>query len=418
MLKQLRLAKELELKRSKLTEILTREAEHEVKSEELVRAISESESAEDIQLVDASVEELETAKAELLEEKQEVEAAIEAVEEQLKELNKQAEEVVQSENKETKNTQIEERGNVKMTKQYLEIREVKDFYEGFRALKTRGVTGELLTVPQVVIDRVMVLAHDYATLYPIVEKINVKGEARVLIDVDESGATWMEMTGAFTPSEVGSITNIDFDGFKLGKLTTVHNSILQDSIINLDAYVTKKLAKAIAKSLDAAILNGKGASQKQPEGIITNLAADHKIVKPATSLADIVAPIGLIDTGEQAVGNIVAVMNRQTYYNHILALDVNANSNGKLVGTIPNLANPTILGLNVVFSAHMAPNEILFGDFQAYTLVVREDITIEKSEHAYFAEDQLAFRGKGRFDGKPTNANAFVLLTIATAPVA
>jgi hypothetical protein len=29
-----------------------------------------------------------------------------------------------------------------------------------------------------------------------------------------------------------------------------------------------------------------------------------------------------------------------------------------------------------------------------------------------FVEDQMAFRGKGRFDGKPTKNDAFALVTI------
>ena len=63
----------------------------------------------------------------------------------------------------------------------------------------------------------------------------------------------------------------------------------------------------------------------------------------------------------------------------------------------------------------MAADEVLFGDFQQYTLVERENITIDNSEHVRFVEDQMAFRGKGRFDGKPTKAEAFALVTITPA---
>lgn len=416
MLKQLRLAKELEMKRSKLNDLLTREQEYKQKADELATAITEAETEEDITLIDESVEELEAQKALLEAEKTEIESEIALVEAKLEEMTSQTEEVI--ENEETQTNEKLERGNVKMTNNYFETRSVKEFYEGLKELKTRAVTGGTLGVPQEVINKVMVLVHDLASVYPLVDTIKVKGEARVLIDVDEAGAVWMEQTGGFTASDTGSITNIDFDGFKLGKLTTIDNSILQDSIVNLDDYVTKKLAKAISKSLDAAILNGTGSANKQPEGIITKLDTSHKVSVVADSLAAVVAPIGLVDTGEQEVGEIKAVMNRKTYYNRILALNVGTNSAGQVVGTIPNLANPTLLGLNVVFSAHLAEDVVLFGDFSKYTLVEREDITIEKSEHAYFAADQLAVRGKGRFDGKPTNANAFVQVTLTDAPVA
>lgn len=413
MLKQLRLAKELELKCSKLESYQEKETSFKTRSEELERAINEAATEEDMKLVDEELNKLEQEKQELEEEKKPLEQAIQDLENELEDLKKQSEEVSKSE----EDKQVEERGHASMDK-YFELRSVKEFYENLRDLKTRGVTGSQLTVPQEVINRVMVKVNDYASLYPLVDKIKVKGTARVLIDTDETGATWMEMTSEFSKGDTGTITNIDFDGYKLGKLTTIDNSILQDSIINLDAYITQKIAKAIAKSIDSGILNGEGSSSKQPEGIITKLEGSNKVtVKDATSLAEIVAPIAKIDTGKDDVGEIVAVMNRTTYYNRILALNVGTNAQGQVVATLPNLASPTILGLKVIFSAHMTDDQVLFGDFTKYTLVEREDITIEKSEHAFFAQDQLAFLGKGRFDGKPTNKNAFALVTLEYTPV-
>lgn len=410
MLKQLRYAKELELKRSKLNELLTREQEYEKEAENLTNAINEAETEEDIALVDESVAKLEQEKAELEQEKAEIEKEIAEVEAKLSEINKQAEEVTGEE--EIKTNEKKERGNAKMANKYFETRSVVDFYDQLKGLQSRAVGGEGVTVPQQIIDKVMVLVNDFSSVKPLVETIKVKGTARVLIDVDESGATWMEMNAGFTPENTGSIAPVDFDGFKLGKLTNIDNSILQDSIVNLDDYVTKKIAKAIAKALDAAILKGQGETAKQPTGIIPSLDDTHKVSVAADTLASVVAPIGLVDTGEQSVGEIVAVMNRKTYYNRILGLNVGTNSQGQVVGAVPNLQTPSLLGLQVVFSAHMTENEVLFGDFKQYTLVEREDITIEKSTHANFAADQLAIRGKGRFDGKPTNADAFVLVTL------
>ena len=48
----------------------------------------------------------------------------------------------------------------------------------------------------------------------------------------------------------------------------------------------------------------------------------------------------------------------------------------------------------------MANDEVLFGEFEQYTLVERENIAIDNSEHVQFVQDQMAFRGKGRFNGK------------------
>lgn len=108
-------------------------------------------------------------------------------------------------------------------------------------------------------------------------------------------------------------------------------------------------------------------------------------------------------------------MNRKTYYNMFLEYTINVNSSGNVVGKLPNLAVPDFLGLRVVFNNFMPENQVLFGDFSKYTLVERENITIDKSEHYKFLDDKMTFLGKGRFDGKPTNNKAFALVTIKPA---
>jgi HK97 family phage major capsid protein len=249
-------------------------------------------------------------------------------------------------------------------------------------------------------------------LYPLVDKIKVKGTARILIDTDTTPANWIEQVGTIKTGDVGTITNIDFDGFKVGKITFVDNAILQDSIINLDAYVTKKIARAIALALDDAILNGTGAGDKQPQGIIPSIPQVNLVTVTSGKLVDIVKPIAKIDTGDDSTGEITAVMKRSTYYDKFLEYSINVNAEGNVVGKLPNLNAPDLLGLRVVFNNKMPANKVLFGEYEKYTLVEREDITIDKSEHVKFAEDQMAFRGKGRFDGKPTKTSAFVLVTL------
>jgi len=207
----------------------------------------------------------------------------------------------------------------------------------------------------------------------------------------------------------------------------VDNYLLQDSIINLDAYVTKKIARAIAKALDKAIVKGEGETKKQPLGIVTrlndalaspDLSATHLVSVDADVdlIKNLVKQIGLIDTGEDAVGEITVVMHRKTYYNRLVEFSIQVDSNGNIVGKLPNLRTPDLLGLRVVFNNNLDEDAVLLGEFEQYTLVERENITIDASEHVKFVEDQMAFRGKGRFDGKPVKPEAFVLVTI-TDPV-
>ncbi|MNV39605.1 Phage capsid family protein [compost metagenome] len=385
-------------------------------------AIDEAQTEEEISVVEESIGQLDTEKSELEEKKSTLEGEIAELEGELEQLKSKeptnhARSIKNNEN---------ERGVEGMHKyqvrellksgEYYKRSDVVEFYEQFKNL--RSVTGGELTIPEVVVNRIMDIMGDFTTLYPLVDKIRVKGTTRILVDTDTAAATWIEQNAAIPAGDVGTITNVDFDGFKVGKVTFVDNYLLQDSIVNLDEYVTKKIARAIAKALDLAILKGTGAVGKQPSGVIPSIPAGNQksVEADADLLKNLLQHIGLVDTGNDSVGEIVAVMKRQTYYNRLLGYSIQVDSNGNVVGKLPNLKNPDLVGLRVVFNQNMDLDKVLFGDFAQYTLVERESISIDSSEHVKFVEDQTAFRGKGRYDGKPVKPAAFAIVTITDVP--
>lgn len=427
MLKQLKLQAELKQRKSELSRLTEQKSGFSKRSADLAVSLEEAQEEKDIELVQSEIEALEkeTAESDVDTKISGVQAEITRIEGELQDIDERSKTPAPTPTQTKKEN--EERGSdLGMNKhqvrelvksgEYYERDEVKGFYENFKNL--RAVGGEGLTIPQVVVNRIMDILGDFTTVYPLVEKIRVTGTTRVLIDTDTTAATWIEQSGVIPTGTVGTITNIDFDGFKIGKVTFVDNCMLQDSIINLDDYVAKKIARSIALGLDIAILDGTGSLNKQPDGIIPKLDESHKVtVTDAKGYADIVKPIGLIDTGVDSIGEIVAVMKRSTYYNRLLAYSVQPTSNGDVVAKLPNLTSPNLLGLRVVFNNNIAADKILYGDFSKYTLIERESISIDRSEHVKFSEDQMAFRGKGRFDGKPTNVDAFVLVTLGYTPV-
>lgn len=414
MLKQLMLAKKIKQRKAALAELLEQETALSVRADELEGALEQAETDEEIGVVEEDIDELETDKTKLGDKKGKLEGEIAELEGELAKLNSKEPEPKKrnAEGRESSMNKIYARELLR-TGEYYERAEVKDFYTNFKNL--RAVTGGELTIPDVVVNRIMDIMGDYTTLYPLVDKIQVKGTTRILVDTDTTPATWIEQAAAIPTGDVGTIVAIDFDGFKVGKVTFVDNYLLQDSIVNLDAYVTKKIARAIAKALDKAIVSGEGAISKQPTGIIPSLPVGNKVSVDADAdlIKNLVKQIGLIDTGEDAVGEITVVMHRTTYYNRLVEFSIQVDSDGNVVGKLPNLKTPDLLGLPVVFNNYLDADTVLFGEFQQYTLVERENITIDASEHVKFIEDQMAFRGKGRFDGKPVKPEAFVLVTIA-----
>ena len=415
MLKQLKIQKAIEIKRNKLKELETKMDAIVKRSEDTKKALEESETEEDIKTVEATITQIEVEKTEIEVEKKniedeisELEVELEDVEEREAQANKKTQKRDKGESETMNRMQVRE---LLKTGEYYKRSDVIEFYDKFKNL--RAVTGGELAIPEVIVNRIMDILGDYSAIYNLVDRIQVKGTARILIDTDTTPATWVEQNASLPVGDVGTLAYLDFDGFKVGKVTFVDNYLLQDSVINLDEYVSKKIARAISLALEISILSGTGLAGKQPTGIIPSIPLENQVdVTAGSPMSEYVKPIGLIDTGEDVVGEITAVMRRSTYYAYFLELSVNVNSDGEVVGRLPNLTRPDILGIPVVFSNHMGADEVLYGEFDKYTLVERESIAIDNSEHVRFVEDQMAFRGKGRFDGKPTKPDAFALVTI------
>jgi HK97 family phage major capsid protein len=420
MLKQLKIQKAIEIKRQKLKDIETKSADILKRSQDTQTALEEATTDEDLSLLETEITNIEAEKLTNEDEKKTVEDEIAQLERDLEEINERSQASNKQAQKRDKGVdqmkginRLQVRELIK-SGEYFERSDVKEFYEKFKNL--RAVTGGELTIPEVVVNRIMDILGDYSTLYPLVDKIRINGTARVLIDTDTSPASWVEQNAALAVSDVGTIATLDFDGFKVGKVTFIDNYLLQDSIINLDDYISRKIARAISLALDIAILSGTGAAGKQPAGILPAIPSGNKVtVAEGDPIADYVKPIGLIDTGLDAVGEIRAVMRRSTYYAYFLEMSINVNAEGQVVGRLPNLSRPDILGIPVTFNNSMPADTVLYGEFDKYTLVERENIAIDNSDQVRFVEDQMAFRGKGRFDGKPTKAEAFVQVTITPA---
>jgi HK97 family phage major capsid protein len=251
-----------------------------------------------------------------------------------------------------------------------------------------------------VLDRIQPLISDYSNLYREVDVIQLNGTARAIVDGARPEAIWMEMCD---PVEelAGAFEAVELDGFKVGGFIPVCNAILEDSMLDLASYVERTIAEAIAKAIDKAIMNGTGT--KQPEGIVPNIVVGNKTT--GETLAEILPSLGLVDTGEDQVGEIIAVMQRKTYYEKILPQTIATTDTGKQV--VQGVNDPNIAGLRVVFSNYAPANKIILGDFKQYVLGERKGITLASSTDVRFIEDQTVFKGTARYDGKPVKKEAF-----------
>lgn len=420
MLAQLRLRRELRGKEAELADKRAQLEEINRRTEAIERALDEAETEADQQAIDDELDDLPSN-----EELERLQGEIGDLQEQVDDLNEKI--TALDEKGDDPAPAADEGGSRKMhndivtrdsvkellrTGEYYTRGAVKAFYDGLK--QKRAVTGAELTIPNEVLNKIQIMMGDYGTIYPLCDIVQLHGTARVLIDTSDTSASWLEQGNMPEESDVGTIADVELDGFMLAKVLKIPNYVLKDSIVNLDDYVTKKISKAFAAALDDGVLNGSGPSSKTMTGIIPSLGSDHKfeVYSGETMLGTLIALLGEVDSGNGIDGDITVVMKRSDYYKYIAPKTIQVDSNGRLVGSVPALANPNFFGLDVKFSNKMPEKSFLAGEFNQYIIGERSMAEVTSSDQPLFMKDQTAFKGVGRYDGKPINKNAFVFATI------
>lgn len=417
-LKQLMLAKKIEQRKSLLEELNSRGEELVQRSADLEKAVEEAETDEEVSTVEDEVNKLDEEKKEHDGKKEKLEEEISNLESELAELNDKEPQRSKQEDVKTRSQEGEKGMKVKGVEtrgqmlDRLNQPEVREFYEKIReaVMQKRALSGTDLVIPQQVMDRIQPKIGDYSNLYKEVEVLQLNGTARAIVDGNIPEAIWTEMCDPVQELAT-AFQAVELDGFKVGGFIPVCNAILEDSMIDLANYIEDRIARAIGKALDKAILTGAGAASKQPEGIIPAVTAGA--VTSDFTYADILPNVGAIDNGEDGVGEVIAVMKRQTYYNHFLPQSVATTSDGRTV--VQGVNNPSIAGMRVVFSQYAPDDAVVFGDFKQYMLGERRGVSITSSTDVRFIEDQTVFKGTARYDGKPAKTGAFLLVNYAAA---
>ena len=410
-LRQLILNKKIKERSALLTQLRADETKLKDEEVELEKALDEAETDEEVKVVEDSADELEQK----IKEKSDEIAKLETEKAELEtELAKIEDEQPNNEEKEdgekrkmAKKVQTRNNADVMTIRESLQIENVRSFYQNIAnaMVEKRSLTGAEKVVPTEVIDRIESKLGDYSTLINEVTVEKIGGTGRAVIAGDIPAAIWFEVGKKALDELEDKLDGVELDGFGLGGYVAVPNIIIENSLINLASHVEDRLAKAIAKALDKAILKGTGT--KQPTGVVVSAPVANKVTSDGT-ITDLIAKLAKVDT-DGTGGEVIAVMNRATYYSKIVPKTLAVAANGVLTGSYA-------LPFRVVLSAYADDNTIVFGDFKQFLLAQRSEIRVESSTEVQFTSDNTVFKGVGFYDGKATKAEAFAVVTITATP--
>ena len=458
-LRQIMLSRKIEQKKQELAALREKDADFQTREDALTQAIEEAQTEEEQKTVEEEVEKFDTEKTAHDESKEKLEAEIGDLEAELEaaEVDPPAP-AERHDNKEKKvrtnvmRTDVNIR-SLPMSKRAFDalpadLREsivqrddVKAFLSQLRSMKgaTRAIQGGELEIPVVFLDLISENMYRYSKLLNRVRARSVPGQARQTIAGTVPEAAWTEMCGAI--NELTFVFNqITLDGYKVAGYIPVCNSLLEDTVSNLDlaSWIIEMLSEAIGLAEDKAILYGKGSAAHMPLGIVTRLAQDEQ---PAGYPANAPAWQDLSDTNIVKINGasltgvefwsqlIMAAANTFTRYNRgtmfwAMNSKTYATLRSKLVtftatgDAVANLYGylPIVTG-DVDILEFIPDGDIIGGYGDLYLWVDRASMQIESSREVQFIQDNTVFRGKARADGAPIIPGAFVAININNTDV-
>ena len=433
--------KELDALRAKSSDFETRAADIEKRSDETAQAIEEASTEEEKAAVEEAITAIEADQAALDSEKTENDQKIADLEKEVSEMETELEQVEEQQRAKAPAAEPEkiipetptkiERNTNKMFKtrslnrmsvaERAELVAREDVQKTLAEVRTfikekRSVTGANLTIGETILGLVRENIIDYSKLLARVNTSTTNKDGRVIVQGLVSEAVWTECCAALNELDL-EFGQVELDCYKVAGYLVLCNAAIEDSDIDLVDAVVIGLAQSIGKALDKAIIYGTGI--KMPTGAVTAIATTaSQLVTISSSdhdkkfFQDIIKAAAKADS-KYSRGEKLWIMNDQTYAT-VMSEAVAVDGSGAYVSMV-NGRMPAVGGEIIVLN-DVPDNNIVMGYFDLYALLEKKGITIDTSEHVKFLDDQTVVRGRGRYDGKPVIAKAFVAIGIGSAP--
>ena len=238
------------------------------------------------------------------------------------------------------------------------------------------------------------------------------GDRKIPVVATKGTASWIDEEGAYPESD-DSFGQVSIGAYKLGTMIKVSEELLNDSVFDLQSYISREFARRIGAKEEEAFFTGNGTGK--PLGVLAATGGAETGVTAASSTA--VTADELMDLYYSLKSpyrkKSVWVLNDST----IKAIRKLKDSNGQYLWQ-PSLTAgtpDTILGRPVKTSAYMpaiaaGAKTIAFGDFSYYWIADRQGRSFKRLNELFAATGQVGFLASQRVDGKLILAEAVKVL--------
>ncbi|MDD3881776.1 MAG: phage major capsid protein [Eubacteriales bacterium] len=228
------------------------------------------------------------------------------------------------------------------------------------------------------------------------------GERKIPVSVSKGTAAWIDEEAAYPESD-DSFGQVSISAYKLATMIKISEELLNDSVFNMPAYISKEFARRIGAAEEEAFFTGNGTGK--PLGILAATGGAQTGLTAASSTT--VTFDEIIDLYYSLRApyrqDAVFIMNDAT----IKALRKLKNGSGDYIWqpSVTLGAPDRVLNRPVYTSQYMptlaaGAKTILFGDLSYYWVADREGRQFKRLNELYAATGQVGFLASERVDGK------------------
>ena len=238
------------------------------------------------------------------------------------------------------------------------------------------------------------------------------GDRKIPVVASKGTASWIDEEGAYPESD-DSFGQVSIGAYKLGTMIKVSEELLNDSVFDLQSYISREFARRIGAKEEEAFFTGDGKGK--PLGVLAATGGAETGVTAASATA--VTADELMDLYYSLKSpyrkKSMWVLNDST----IKAIRKLKDNNGQYLWQ-PSLtagAPDMILGRPIKTSAYMpaiaaGAKTIAFGDFSYYWIADRQGRSFKRLNELFAATGQVGFLASQRVDGKMILAEAVKVL--------
>lgn len=297
--------------------------------------------------------------------------------------------------------------------------ETRAFANYIRGVVTHERDGELAPanngkiIPKTIAKKIIELVYDICPILERSSKYNAKGKLEIpFYPADGSTQITVAFANEFVDltSSTGNFDTIELDGFLAGALTKISKSLINNSDIDIVAFIVKRMAYDIARFIEKNLLGNGGGSVEGLSTLSNGITAAAANAVTGDELIDLQ---GKVKDVYQA--NAIWIMSPSTrdairklkndIHDYLLRDDLSAPWGKTLLG------KPVYVSDNMENMA-AGKKAIFYGDFSGLATKFSEEMHVEVLRELYAAQHALGVVGWVEFDAKVEDEQKIAALTM------